>query len=807
MLRTAPLLLTSLILLNGCKDDVTIRYTEFNVPHITSGSHKGLGYGVGYVHAEENLCTLAEQIMKLKSEKSRYLGPGTDQANILSDLGYKALDFPAQAVLFFPELEQDPQDLLAGYAAGYNQRLSELTPATYPTPCRDAQWVQPISATDVLAYHLDLAALASSRNLLSPMAVAQPPQATGEMRVLPQLDAEQVFTSKGLGSNGWALGHEKTQGAISSLLANPHFPWDGELRFFQQHLTIPGELDVTGVSFIGLPVVLIGFNKHLGWTHTVSQSKRFTFYQLELDPQNPLRYRYGTEYRDMTARNVTIEVKMPDGSLVPLEKTLYSSHYGPMLELGMLSPALSWNAASAVTFRDANAGNYRMLQQWLALGKSTSKHQFYQALEQHQGIPWVNTLLSDDQGNAHYIDASQVPQLHPVAETYWARASQSPELSPIWQSGDGSVLLPGSEPVFEWVDSGNTVTPGLVPLQQAPQLSRADYLFNANSSHWLGNLEQPLEGFSLMYGPERSIRSPRSRYNAQLISSDRIAGDDNRFSRDELKQVFNYNGSLFADEFREQLVARCSQFPQLEVDNQTVDLAPACSALAQWDGRYNKHSRGAHIMREFLAAFRVPDHRELADTLFAQPFSAEYPATTPGQLAQLTALPEQDPILLALAAAVKRLAEANITPDATLASIQYLLKAQDSGPIAMAGGYSYEGAFNMAEGGAKSRSSSELANNITGAARPDSPLLAHTVDGQERHGYTLNSGSSFVMALQFTPAGPRAEMLHAYSQSHDPASPHFVDQTLKFSEQHWQPVRFTEQDVKTHTIRLLKLRP
>ena len=41
-------------------------------------------------------------------------------------------------------------------------------------------------------------------------------------------------------------------------------------------------------------------------------------------------------------------------------------------------------------------------------------------------------------------------------------------------------------------------------------------------------------------------------------------------------------------------------------------------------------------------------------------------------------------------------------------------------------------------------------------------------------GYPINSGSSFVMALEFTDDGPRAMALLTYSQSGDPDSPHFT---------------------------------
>jgi acyl-homoserine-lactone acylase len=37
----------------------------------------------------------------------------------------------------------------------------------------------------------------------------------------------------------------------SRLLANPHFPWVGGMRFYEMHLTIPGQLDVMGAALPG----------------------------------------------------------------------------------------------------------------------------------------------------------------------------------------------------------------------------------------------------------------------------------------------------------------------------------------------------------------------------------------------------------------------------------------------------------------------------------------------------------------------------------------------------------------------------
>ncbi|HDT5886899.1 penicillin acylase family protein [Aeromonas dhakensis] len=821
-----PLTLLGCLVLAGCQEnssepdparhyDVTLTYTEQGVPHIKANDYTSLGFGAGYAHAEENLCTLSEQIMKLQGEKSRWLGAGEQQRNLLSDVGYRSLDLPAQAAALYGRLAPDARHLIEGYVAGFNHSLSSRAgPADYPSPCRRAEWVEPITPVQLLAYHLDLAQLASGRSFIGAMASAQPPGSGARARTalpVPEQDPAALLTSEGIGSNGWALGADRSSNANSLLFGNPHFPWDGELRFYEQHLQIPGELNVTGATMMGFPAILIGFNEQLGWTHTVSQSKRFTLYQLTLDPANPLRYRYGDQWREMSQKAITVQVHQADGSLQPYVQTVYASHFGPMVNLASLSPSLGWTNSSAVSFRDANAGNYKMLEQWLAMARAQSTPAFFEALAEHQGVPWVNTLLIDKTGQASYVDATQVPRLGAKAEAWWRAASQTPQLAPIWLDGEGSVLLPGNDPDFEWVDSGQTRAPGLVPLSQAPRLSRSDYVYNANSSHWLTNLAAPLEGYSILYGPEQTVRSPRTRYNAQLISTPDamgLTGADRRFTLQTLQGVVTHNGSLFARELRDPLLARCQAHPLIQLTSGPLDLTPSCNALANWDGGYQLESRGAHLMREWLTAFRTSGHRDIKDALFAIPFDPAHGATTPSGLAPWSGAPDEDPALLALAQVQQRLQAAGIAPDAELGALQFVQKAAGLTPIALPGGNSFEGLFNMVQTNLPSRSSSDLANIVTGKAVAGTTLrsLDDDGDGQPELRYRANYGSSFVLALQFDDAGPKAERFLSYGQSHDPESPHFTDQTEQFARQQWQPMRFTEQEIAAHQERTLHLK-
>ena len=70
------------------------------------------------------------------------------------------------------------------------------------------------------------------------------------------LAQQQRFASE-RGSNAVAVGAERSANGRGLLLANPHFPWMGGMRFYQMQLTIPGQLDVMWAALPGLPVVNI----------------------------------------------------------------------------------------------------------------------------------------------------------------------------------------------------------------------------------------------------------------------------------------------------------------------------------------------------------------------------------------------------------------------------------------------------------------------------------------------------------------------------------------------------------------------
>ncbi|MFN0088288.1 MAG: penicillin acylase family protein, partial [Blastocatellia bacterium] len=259
-------------------------------------------------------------------------------------------------------------------------------------------------------------------------------------------------------------------------------------------------------------------------------------------------------------------------------------------------------------------------------------------------------------------------------------------------------------------------------------------------------------------------------------------GKDGKFSLDEMAAAVLSNRSLSAELLRPELVKRCQASPTVMIDGQSVDLRAACKVLAAWDGRYEIDSVGPVLWREFISQYDPADLQR-GGALFARDFDSANPVATPHTLA-----PDKDAAggsLQKLARAARLLEQNGIAIDAPLGKVQY--SDRNGGRIPMHGGDgAYEGIANFVN----------FAPNGTTLEPVVSPEKVKGSRWLMKDGYLINRGSSFIMALEYTPQGPRAMAFLTYSQSGDPSSPLFHDQTKLFSEKRWRRILFTDAEIK-----------
>ncbi len=768
-LTLAGALLSEPATLSKPRYEAEIRRTSHGIPHITAKDYGSLGFGEGYAFAQDHLCSLADQVVKARGERAKYFGAGENNRHLNSDLTMRALGIYDQARAMLQTMSKDQRDMVDGYVAGYNQYLGEVTAKGVSGWCRGQDWVFPITAEDLMAYQQSV--VVTTTNFGEMIATAQPPKNETAFAA-PTSWPEFEFAS-----NGWAIGSERSASGRGMLIANPHYPWTGSNRFWEKHLIIPGRLDIYGVGLLGSPGVAIGFNRAVAWTHTVSAGKRFTLYTLDLAAGNPTKYLYDGKEREMTSKVISVAVRQLDGSLKQIERRIFFSHHGPIVNL----PGFGWTAKRAVAVRDANANNVGFQTQRMAMNRARSLEEFKKAHADYNALPWVNTIATSADGRAWYADTSSTPNLKPEAIAALLKRKDSDLLvKTAWDRG--MILLDGSNSLYEWVDDPAT-RPGVIPYSRMPQLERKDFVFNANDSFWLANPRQLLTGFSPLQGLEGTSRTLRTRMNAIILddtSPNGASGKDGKFTLDELAAAALNNRSLSAELLRGEVVKRCQATSSVTVDGQTVDLGKACGILSAWDGRFDNASTGAALWREFTTQYEAADLQK-AGVLFQRDFNPNDPVNTPH-----TMTPDKNnESLIKLARAVRVLEQAGFAIDAPLGKVQYSNK--NGGRIPIHGGGAYEGIANIVS---YSGGSTTLEPHASPERVKGSRYLG-------KDGYLINYGTSFIMALEYTANGPRAQAFLTYSQSGDPSSPLFYDQTLLFSEKKWRRILFTETEIKS----------
>jgi len=567
---TAGLLL-ALSLAVSAREQVTqtsadIRRTSYGVPHIRASDERGLGVGMGYAYAQDNLCLLANEIVTVNGERARFFGP--DQAtleernNLASDVFFNWLNTPEVVAAFWKAQTPEMQQRIEGYVAGYNRYLKDKGA---PAQCQ-AAWVRPLVVQDLVKLTRRLLVEGGIGQFAEALVGAAPPQATASVqsgaKAFATAAANQQRFTLDRGSNAVAVGRDRSFNGRGMLLANPHFPWVGGMRFYEMHLTIPGQLDVMGAALPGLPVVNIGFNQHVAWTHTVDTSKHFTLYRLTLDPKDATRYLLDGKSIPLEKTAVTVQVKQADGSLKAVTHTVYSSQFGPVVQW---PGKLDWDNHYAFSLRDANLGNDRVLQQWYAMNRAGSLKELQTSVHTLQGIPWVNTLAADDQGQSLYMNLSVVPN---VSAAKLAKCSDP-------RAGLQMIMLDGAHSACAWDIDPRAAQPGIFPADQLPQLQRTDYVQHSNDSAWMANPKAPLSGFSPVISQDNIGLGPRARFALQRLQT----LEQQPITVTDLQDMVMDNEVYLAGQVMPDLLTFCAK--HLGADAAT--LQPLCTSLKNWD--------------------------------------------------------------------------------------------------------------------------------------------------------------------------------------------------------------------------------
>jgi len=132
------------------------------------------------------------------------------------------------------------------------------------------------------------------------------------------------------GSNNWAVAPSRSASGNAVLAGDPHLSLSLPSIWYEVHLVVPGELDVYGVTLVGMPGVVIGFNRHVAWSFTNTGADVMDYYRERLDdPDAPSRYLLDGAWEPLETR--VERFYDPGGRLLAVD-TIRHTHRGPLLE-------------------------------------------------------------------------------------------------------------------------------------------------------------------------------------------------------------------------------------------------------------------------------------------------------------------------------------------------------------------------------------------------------------------------------------------------------------------------------------------
>jgi acyl-homoserine-lactone acylase len=513
------------------------------------------------------------------------------------------------------------------------------------------------------------------------------------------------------GSNAWAFGPSRTRSKRAILLRNPHLQWSA--GYYEAHITVPGQIDYYGDFRIGGPFGVIGgFNRDLGWATTNNDPLLDQVYALDLDPAHADHYLLdGTSH---PIQREAVQVDYRDGATVASEtRDVPRTPFGPVIYR---------DSTKIYVLRAAMDGDFRAGEQFLRMMRAHSLAEWKDAMRMRARLNSSFTY-ADRAGNVFYVWNAAIPSL-PNG------------------TGTDTTAVPVRGVADIWTH--------YVPFDSLPQVlnPKGGYVHNENDPPYYTNMREPLDRSRYpAYFPEPRL-GLRSQLAINLIDTPR------KLSLKDVIALKHSYRMLLADRVRDDLVAA------VRASHPAPDLAAAIDVISRWDKTVAPASRGGVLFelwwRRYIAGARP-------DTMYAQPWSATAPTSTPRGIR---------------------------FPDRAVEAFSWAVReaTQRYGRADVAWGDVHRvrvGGVDVPVGGC---------NGDIGCFRV---LWYKDVPDGKREAV---GGDGWILAVEFADQ-PRAYSVLAYGESPRPDSPFHSDQAAMFARGELKPVAWSDADIERQTIR------
>ncbi|MDX1687174.1 MAG: acylase [Candidatus Promineifilaceae bacterium] len=533
--------------------DVRILRDEWGVPHVFGQTDADAAFGLAYAHAEDDFLTIQQTVLAARGELATIYGPDAAPNDYMVHL----LRIQDQVDANYETgIDGETRALLDGYAAGLNYYAARHEEEALPG-------LFPISGRDMVA-----------------AAVHKSPLFFGLDATLSELFAEErqdtVSTPTAafpgnwnaghvLGSNSFAVGPGRSANGQTFLAVNSHQPWSGPLSWYEAHVHSEQGWDAAGALLPGVPSIVHGHNRNLGWAFTVNDSDLTDVYVLKINPENENEYRFDGKWRELEVREAPITVRLLGRLRWTVKREVLWSVYGPAVRQDHGTYAV----------RYAGRGEVGIFEQLYRMNKAGNFEEWQAAMRLGQ-LPTFNVTYADREGNVYYLYNGLLPLR---AEGY------------DWQH-----YLPG--------DTSETLWTEYLPFERLPQVLNPEsgFVQNANST--------PFRTTTGHDNPDPAAYSPTlgidGRMSNRALRALELFGGDPSITEEEFHR-YKYDMVYAGDSEMAHFIERLLDAP-LHGD---ADLQAGRELLEGWDRRVDPNNRAAALA-----------------VLTAQPLDADPQATT-----------------------------------------------------------------------------------------------------------------------------------------------------------------------------------
>ena len=567
----------------GLTTSVKVTRDTRHIPYISATQENDLYFVQGYVTASDRLWQMDMMRRLARGETAELSGKLT----LEEDKRWRRLGFAKIVEESYQHLSPDLKSALDNYAKGVNAYIASLDDQTIPIEFKTLQYrprrwtpsdsliigkilADALSSTwrlDILKATLqqslpkekfdELAEVRNEYDVIlfgkdAPGRVVLFPTAPSNRQTFDQnalaaadrlesiretsLSRVGLYAEDLAASNNWVISGTRTADGKPLLANDPHLTPTAPGVWYLTHLETP-TMRVAGVTFPGVPGIVLGHNEHIAWGATNVGPDVQDLFVETFDSEGRVRTPNGWERPTIRKETINVRGNLLKTDTQPETTEVVETRNGVIiLEDGGKRYALKWTA------RDPKNVDFEA---FFRLNRAKNWEEFRNALSTYRGAT-QNFVYADTKGNIGWQVAGGIP---------------------LRRSGDGSLPYDGSTNDGEWT--------GYIPLNELPKL------FNPPSG-LIVTANQRIVGTDYKY-PQllRDLAAPwRARRLFDLLSAESKATMET--VRAAQYDSFNIPLSNLATEIVKANAA----------SGETVE------ALKSWDGRMTANSQAALIINE-----------------------------------------------------------------------------------------------------------------------------------------------------------------------------------------------------------------